>query len=144
VSFWFVMIGIAIDIGIVVSRFATIDQGSLSASMSFLALIALTQVLMVFAIRWILFRLILRHRGLGDLKGFVPLAGVIVIYAMVKIIEFQGFRLWSETGDLGKFLVFLVPSLVLLTLMSPRLLARFQTHGPHRKTGPVDGVVIRP
>jgi uncharacterized membrane protein SirB2 len=125
VCFWLLVVGIAIDIGIVASRFMTTGQSGLPTSMPALLLIALAQSLMVFSIRWILFRLILRRRPPGDLQGIVPLVGVIVIFTMIKLIEYQGFRLWSASGDLGKFFVFLPISLVLMFFMFPRRLARF-------------------
>lgn len=136
------MVGIAIDVGIVASRFTTGSESGLSPSLAVLALIALAQSLMVFAFRWILFRLILRRRPRGDIRGIGPLVGVIVIFSMVKLIEFQGFRLWSGTGDLGKFLVFLMPSLVLVGFMSPGRLARFQANGPHWKAEAMNGEPI--
>lgn len=140
--FWLLVVGIAIDIGFVVTNFTAGSQGGLSSTMPVLALIALAQVLMVFAFRWILFRMILRGRPRGDIRGIGPLVGVIVIFTMVKLIEFQGFRLWSGSGDLGKFLVFLVPSLVLLVFMSPRRLVRFQASGRHWKTEAMNGEPI--
>lgn len=142
VSFWLLMVGIAIDVGIVVSRFTTGSESGLSPLLTVLALIALAQSLMVFAFRWIFFRLILRRRPRGDIRGIGPLVGVIVIFTMVKLIEFQGFRLWSGTGDLGKFLVFLMPSLVLVGFMSPGRLARFQANGPHWNAEAMNGEAI--
>jgi hypothetical protein len=137
ICFWILVVGIAIDIGIVARRFTTTGQMVLPTSMHVLLLIALAQSLMVFSIRWILFRLILRRRPPGDLRGIVPLAGVIVIFGMVKVIEYQGFRLWSGSGELAKFLVFLMPCLVLMVFMSPRRLAQFQARGQHLKAGAI-------
>ena len=79
----------------------------MSSSMPTLTLVALAQSLMVFSMRWILFRLILRRPPTGGLRGVVPLVGVIIIFTMLKLIEFQGFRLWSGSGQLAKFLIFL-------------------------------------
>jgi hypothetical protein len=41
---------------------------------------------MVVAFRLVLFRLILRRRPRDDIRGLVPLVGMIVIFAMVKLI----------------------------------------------------------
>jgi hypothetical protein len=103
----------------------------LPSTVGIVGLIALAQFLMVFSIRWILFRLILRRRRPGDIQGAVPLFGVIVIFAMVKLIEHQGFRLWLETGSLSKLLVFLVPSLALVVLLTPAQLSSFHLRGGH-------------
>jgi len=113
------VVGKAIDIGIVASRLTTGSQSDPSTSVIVLSLIALAQTLMVVSIRWIWFRLIFRRRSLRKLQHIAPLIRVAVIFAMVKLIEIQRFRLWSGPGDLGKFLVFLVPSLILKVSMSP-------------------------
>lgn len=142
--FWLLVVGIAIDIGVAASGLAVGRRGVLLSVLPVLVLIALAQSLMVFAFRWILFRMILRRRPRGDIRGIGPLVGVIVIFTMVKLIEFQGFRLWSGTGDLGKFLVFLLSSLVLVDFMTPGRLARFQANGPHWNAEVMNGEAIRP
>ena len=96
-----------------------------------LGLIAVAQIFMVFAMRWIVFRLILRCRRPGELRGGVPLVGVIVIFAMVKIIEYQGFRLWSNSGSIMQFILFLAPSLVVAVLLTPARLVKFHMRGRH-------------
>jgi hypothetical protein len=142
-GFLLLVVGIAIDVGPVASSFMSGIPVVQLSTVPILALIALAQVLMVFAIRWILFRLILRGRASGDLRGIAPVGGVIVIFAMVKLIEFQGIRLWSATGDLGKYLVFFLPSLVLVVFMAPSRLIRFQASGPHFKTNAMKSEAIR-
>ena len=117
------------DVGIVASRLQEGRWDGLPSTVGILGLIALSQFLMVLSIRWILFRLILRLRRPGDIRGAVPLVGVVVIFAMVKLIENQGFRLWLETGSLPKFVVFLVPSLALVVLLTPARLASFHLQG---------------
>ena len=122
---------ILLDVGIVANRLQEGRLDGLPSTVAIFGLIALAQFLMVLSIRWILFRLILRRRRPGDIRGAVPLLGVVVIFAMVKLIENQGFRLWLETGSLPKFVVFLVPSLALVVLMNPARLADFHSGGRH-------------
>ena len=122
---------IVIDIGIVVRRLVLSGMVWFVTPSATLGLIALAQIIMVFAMRWIVFRLILRRRRTGNLRGVVSFVGVIVIFAMVKIIEYQGFRLWSNSGSIMQFLLFLVPSLVLAVLLTPARLVKFHMRGRH-------------
>ena len=50
---------------------------------------------------------------------------------MIKLIEYQGFRLWSNSGSIMQFLLFLAPSLVLAVLLTPAWLAKFHMRGRH-------------
>ena len=119
------------DIGIVVRRLVLNGIVWFITPSATLGLIVLAQIVMVFAMRWTIFRLILRRRGPGDLRGGVPLVGVLVIFAMVKLVEYQGFRLWSASGSILEFLLFLAPSLVLAVLLTPARLAKFHMRGRH-------------
>ena len=58
---------IVIDIGIVVRRLVLNGNVWFITPSATLGLIALAQIVMVFAMRWIVFRLILRRRRPGDL-----------------------------------------------------------------------------
>jgi hypothetical protein len=122
---------ILLDVGIVANRLQEGRLDGLPSTVGILGLITLTQFLMVLSIRWILLWLILRRRRPSDIRGAVPLVGVVVIFAMVKLIENQGFRLWLETGSLPKIIVFLVPSLALVVLLTPARLADFHSGGRH-------------
>ena len=142
--FWLLVASIVVDLGIVLSRLTLGGHDWVSSSMPTLTLVALAQSLMVFSMRWILFRLILRRPPTGGLRGVVPLVGVIIIFTMLKLIEFQGFRLWSGSGQLAKFLIFLVPSLALMLCMTPRRLVQFQTRRQQVKPDRMEGATICP
>jgi len=120
---------IVMDIGIVARRLVLNGIVWFITPRATLGLIVLAEIVMVFAMRWVVFRIILRRRRSGDLRGAVPLVGVIVIFAMVKLIEYQGFRLWSKSGSILEFLLFLAPSLVLAVLLTPTWLAKFHMRG---------------
>lgn len=81
------------------------------------------QVLMVLAIRWIFLRFMLRSTAKGSRQASLCcLIGTALLYGLVKVIEFEGFRLWLESGILTQFLWFALPSYLLtLILMPPRL-----------------------
>lgn len=122
-------ISFILDIGLVARRLVLNGNVLLVAPSAILGLIALAQVIMVFTMRWAVFRLILRRRRPGDLRGMVPTIWVLVIFGMVKCIEYQGFRLWSSSGSIMQFLLFLGPSLVLAVPLTPARLVKFHMRG---------------
>lgn len=83
------------------------------------------QVLMVLAIRWIFLRFMLRNTAVGSRQTALRyLIGTVLLYGLVKVIEFEGFQLWRKSGVLSQFLVFALPSYFLtVILMPPRLVA---------------------
>ena len=90
-------------------------------------MIAIAQVAMVVFMRWLVVRFMLRRMQRGGAgPAIVGIIGTVVIYGMIKAMEFQGFRLWLGSGWLPHFLCFAVPGVVLAVLLMPSRLQRHQ------------------
>ena len=95
-----------------------------------LGLVAAGQTILVLAMRWIFFRLMLRNVDPAGLRGAVRcVGGVVVIYGMIKAMETVGLRLWSGSGWLAHYYCFALPCLVLMVLMMPGKLVEYLTTG---------------
>ncbi len=128
VSSWIAWILLTVSLGwslVAVVKSNVSFGGEILGGLSWHVAIVGAQVLMVLAIRWIFLRFMLRSTAMGSRQeAFGYLIGTALLYGMVKVIEFEGFQLWRESGILTQFLVFALPSYFLtLILMPPRLFA---------------------
>jgi hypothetical protein len=95
-----------------------------------LGLVAAGQTILVLAMRWIFFRLMMRNVDPAGLRGAVRcVGGVVVIYGMIKAMETVGLRLWSGSGWLAHYYCFALPYLVLMVLMMPARLVEYLATG---------------
>jgi hypothetical protein len=77
-----------------------------------LGLVATGQTILVLAMRWTFFRLMMRNVDPAGLRGAVRcVGGVVVIYGMIKAMEAVGLRLWSGSGWLAHITALPSPAL---------------------------------
>ena len=102
--------------------------------------IVVAQALMILVIRWVFLRFMLRGAIRGSGQTVIRcLLGMLLLFGMVKVVEFEGFRLWIENRVFVQFLVFAVPSYILAAVLMPSRLLAYCAESFARQEHPAKG-----